>query len=49
MENSLIELKKHQFDKLPRIIEGYDITNIWCNLSLVQKLLKMQKPNKKEI
>ena len=46
MENSLIELKKYlKLDKLPRIIEGYDISNISGKFAVGSK---DAKPNKKK-
>lgn len=49
MENSLIELKKYlKLDKLPRIIEGYDISNISGKFAVGSKVsFKDGKPNKK--
>lgn len=48
MENSLIELKKYlKLDKLPRIIEGYDISNISGKFAVGSKVsFKDAKPNK---
>lgn len=50
MENSLIELKKYlKLDKLPRIIEGYDISNISGKFAVGSKVsFKDVKPNKKK-
>lgn len=50
MENSLIELKKYlKLDKLPRIIEGYDISNISGKFAVGSKVsFKNAKPNKKK-
>lgn len=50
MENSLIELKKYlKLDKLPRIIEGYDISNISGKFAVGSKVsFKDAKPNKKK-
>lgn len=50
MENSLIELKKYlKLDKLPRIIEGYDISNISGKFAVGSKVsFKDSKPNKKK-
>lgn len=50
MENSLIELKKYlKLDKLPRIIEGYDISNISGKFAVGSKIsFKDAKPNKKK-
>lgn len=50
MENSLIELKKYlKLDKLPRIIEGYDISNILGKFAVGSKVsFKDAKPNKKK-
>ena len=49
MENSLIELKKYlKLEKLPRIIEGYDISNISGKFAVGSKVsFKDGKPNKK--
>lgn len=49
MENSLIELKKYlKLEKLPRIIEGYDISNISGEFAVGSKVsFKDGKPNKK--
>lgn len=49
-ENSLIELKKYlKLDKLPRIIEGYDISNISGKFAVGSKVsFKDAKPNKKK-
>lgn len=49
MENSLIELKKYlKLDKLPRIIEGYDLSNISGKFAVGSKVsFKDGKPNKK--
>lgn len=50
MENSLIELKKYlKLDKIPRIIEGYDISNISGKFAVGSKVsFKDAKPNKKK-
>ena len=50
MKNSLIELKKYlKLDKLPRIIEGYDISNISGKFAVGSKVsFKDAKPNKKK-
>lgn len=50
MENSLIELKKYlKLDNLPRIIEGYDISNISGKFAVGSKVsFKDAKPNKKK-
>lgn len=50
MANSLIELKKYlKLDKLPRIIEGYDISNISGKFAVGSKVsFKDAKPNKKK-
>lgn len=50
MENSLIELKKYlKLDKLPRIIEGYDISNISGKFAVGSKVsFKDAKPYKKK-
>ena len=50
MENSLIELKKYlKLDKLPRVIEGYDISNISGKFAVGSKVsFKDAKPNKKK-
>ncbi len=49
MENSLIELKKYlKLDNLPRVIEGYDISNISGKFAVGSKVsFKDGKPNKK--
>ncbi len=49
MENSLIELKKYlKLEKLPHIIEGYDISNISGKFAVGSKVsFKDAKPNKK--
>lgn len=49
LENSLIELKKYlKLEKLPRIIEGYDISNISGKFAVGSKVsFKDAKPNKK--
>ena len=49
MENSLIELKKYlKLEKLPRVIEGYDISNISGKFAVGSKVsFKDAKPNKK--
>ncbi|MDL2270812.1 excinuclease ABC subunit UvrC [Methanobrevibacter sp. OttesenSCG-928-I08] len=48
MENSLIELKKYlKLKKLPKIIEGYDVSNISGKLAVGSKVsFKDGKPNK---
>ena len=48
MENALIELKKYlKLEKLPRIIEGYDIRNISGKFAVGSKVsFKDGKPNK---
>ncbi|GAA5818343.1 MAG: excinuclease ABC subunit C [Methanobrevibacter sp. CfCl-M3] len=50
MKSSLIELKKYlKLDKLPRIIEGYDVSNISGVLAVGSKVSFLDsKPNKKE-
>ena len=50
MENSLIELKKYlKLEKLPRIIEGYDISNISGKFAVGSKVsFKDGKPNKRK-
>ena len=50
MENSLIELKKYlKLDKLPMVIEGYDISNISGKFAVGSKVsFKDAKPNKKK-
>lgn len=50
MENSLIELKKYlKLEKLPKVIEGYDISNISGKLAVGSKVsFKDGKPNKKK-
>ena len=49
MESSLIELKKYlKLEKLPRVIEGYDISNISGQFAVGSKVsFKEGKPNKK--
>ena len=49
MENSLLELKKYlKLEKLPRVIEGYDISNISGKFAVGSKVsFKDGKPNKK--
>ena len=49
MENALIELKKYlKLEKLPHIIEGYDISNISGKFAVGSKVsFKDGKPNKK--
>ena len=49
MESALIELKKYlKLEKLPRIIEGYDISNISGKFAVGSKVsFKDGKPNKK--
>ena len=48
MENSMIELKKYlKLEKLPRVIEGYDISNISGKLAVGSKVSFLDgKPNK---
>ena len=48
LENSLIELKKYlKLEKVPRIIEGYDISNISGKFAVGSKVsFKDAKPNK---
>ncbi len=50
MEDALIELKKYlKLEKLPRIIEGYDISNISGKFAVGSKVsFKDGKPNKKK-
>lgn len=50
LENALIELKKYlKLEKLPRVIEGYDISNISGNLAVGSKVSFLDaKPNKKK-
>jgi excinuclease ABC subunit C len=50
MKNSMIELKKYlKLEKLPRIIEGYDVSNISGKLAVGSKVSFFDsKPNKKE-
>ena len=50
MESSLIELKKYlKLEKLPRVIEGYDISNISGKFAVGSKVsFKDGKPNKKK-
>lgn len=50
MENSLFELKKYlKLKHLPRVIEGYDISNISGKLAVGSKVSFLDgKPNKKE-
>ena len=50
MENSLIELKKYlKLEKLPRVIEGYDISNISGEFAVGSKVsFKDAKPDKKK-
>ena len=50
MENSMIELKKYlKLEKLPRVIEGYDISNISGKLAVGSKVSFLDgKPNKKQ-
>ncbi|MDR3222856.1 MAG: excinuclease ABC subunit UvrC [Methanobrevibacter sp.] len=50
MRNSMIELKKYlKLEKLPRIIEGYDVSNISGVLATGSKVSFLDsKPNKKE-
>ena len=49
MEDALIELKKYlKLEKLPRVIEGYDISNISGQFAVGSKVsFKDGKPNKK--
>ena len=49
LENSLIELKKYlKLEKIPRVIEGYDISNISGKFAVGSKVsFKDAKPNKK--
>ncbi len=49
MESALIELKKYlKLEKLPRVIEGYDISNISGKFAVGSKVsFKDGKPNKK--
>ena len=51
LENSLIELKKYlKLDKLPRVIEGYDISNISGKMAVGSKVSFLDaKPNKRNI
>lgn len=50
LENSLIELKKYlKLEKLPKVIEGYDISNISGKLAVGSKVSFLDaKPNKKQ-
>ena len=50
MEDALIELKKYlKLEKLPRVIEGYDISNISGQFAVGSKVsFKDGKPNKKK-
>ena len=50
MEDALIELKKYlKLEKLPRVIEGYDISNISGKFAVGSKVsFKDGKPNKKK-
>ncbi|WP_458455521.1 excinuclease ABC subunit UvrC [Methanobrevibacter sp.] len=50
MENSLIELKKYlKLEKMPRVIEGYDISNISGEFAVGSKVsFKDGKPDKKK-
>lgn len=50
MEDALIELKKYlKLDKLPRVIEGYDISNISGKFAVGSKVsFKDGKPNKRK-
>lgn len=50
MDNSMIELKKYlKLEKLPRVIEGYDISNISGKLAVGSKVSFLDgKPNKKQ-
>ena len=49
MENALVELKKYlKLEKLPKVIEGYDISNISGKFAVGSKVsFKDGKPNKK--
>lgn len=50
MKNAMIELKKYlKLPKLPRIIEGYDVSNISGKLAVGSKISFLDsKPNKKQ-
>ena len=50
MNNSLIELKKYlKLEKLPRVIEGYDISNISGQMAVGSKVSFLDgKPNKRQ-
>ncbi len=50
LENSMIELKRYlKLEKLPRVIEGYDISNISGKLAVGSKVSFLDgKPNKKQ-
>ena len=50
MESALIELKKYlKLEKMPRVIEGYDISNISGKFAVGSKVsFKDAKPNKKK-
>lgn len=50
MENSMMELKRYlKLEKLPRVIEGYDISNISGKLAVGSKVSFLNgKPNKKQ-
>lgn len=50
MRNAMIELKKYlKLEKLPRIIEGYDVSNISGKLAVGSKISFLDsKPNKKQ-
>ncbi|MDR2873545.1 MAG: excinuclease ABC subunit UvrC [Methanobrevibacter sp.] len=50
MKSAMIELKKYlKLEKLPRIIEGYDVSNISGELAVGSKVSFLDsKPNKKE-
>lgn len=50
MKNAMIELKKYlKLSKLPRIIEGYDVSNISGKLAVGSKVSFLDsKPNKKQ-
>ncbi len=50
MENSLIELKKYlKLERMPRVIEGYDISNISGEFAVGSKVsFKDAKPDKKK-
>ena len=50
MKNSMIELKKYlKLERLPRVIEGYDVSNISGKLAVGSKVsFSDSKPNKKQ-